>query len=81
MARPWRGFGVMRESSPSEMREAAFAAGREWYKGLRQADRVAFDESRHEGDFDWEDWFNERPEPGFLKGADHEAHMQEVFSE
>jgi hypothetical protein len=48
--------------------DRARAQGREYAKGLSERDKDAMHTSMVLGEFDWMDWFEDKPAPGFATG-------------
>lgn len=55
------------------------SAARKWVEGMDASTLGAFVDALVLGDYDWRDWFSDKPEPGFVNEAfKHAQYLEET---
>lgn len=61
-----------------ELRRKHEQAGREWFRSLTSEQKFDLGDAFVLDTFDWTDWFETKPGPGFLSGAERERLFWEL---
>jgi len=64
-------------ASPAEVAayRKAKAAGARWFASLRDDQKLQIADWDYENPFDWRDWFDDKPRPGFVRGLTDAADL------